>query len=849
MIDGLLAGILARHGAELSAACRAELAAAMESLAAPSVQLESIAASATVDWEDETTSQQTWTGYEDQTTARRTMLPERYEDLGLLGFGGMGQVRRVRDLRLGREVALKLIRLDAKPEDLARFTREAEITAGLQHPGVVPVYDYGTLGNGAPYYTMPVLGGRHMGEAIARVHQASGPGGFGTSWDGMGLRKLVIAFLSAAEAVAYAHSHGVIHRDLKPENIMLGEFGETLVVDWGLAREADETGKTGRISGTPAYMAPEQARGEPESLRTDVYGLGAVLYEVLSGRPPYRGSSAQEVVELVGRQGPLPVTQVAVTKLPEELVELCEWAMQREVRERPASAREVATAAASWLDGARRLDQAMKLVAESEGRFSEVAAARSLAGARDVERQARAKEVGPHGALEDKRAVWRLEDEVRSLRNRAALDEQRGLQALRSALIQVPELPEARRRLAKYYRARHEQAERDRDFTGAATMELLLREHDRGEHRRYLAGMGAVSLCTDPPGASVEVLRYVERDRRLQLESTGRVHKTPIQALELPIGSYLLRIRAEGRQVVDYPVRIDREQHWSGVDPEGVAVPIALPREGRLAGGVYVPAGWTWVGGDPQAPGAVERMRLWCDAFVVDRHHITNARYIGFLEELVRQGREESALDLAPRERGEAMVYGFEGGHFFLRPDADGDLWQADWPVIMVTLHGAQAYAAWCSDRDSLPWRLPGEIEWEKAARGVDGRFFPWGDQEDVTFANGRDARPQGAGPEVVDAFPVDESVYGMRHASGNAFEWCAEPYQRHPAWHDGERYRVPTSVSVEEGVAWSARGGDWYCVPRQSRLARRIRLLDPSYRSGGLSFRLARNLVPSRDC
>ena len=201
--------------------------------------------------------------------------PERYEPVGEHARGGLGRVVRAVDRRLGRTVAVKeLLRHD--PSNEARFLREAMITARLEHPGIVPVHEAGRWPNGDPYYVMKLVEGRTLKELLVR----NGP--------------------TPIPIVGYAHSEAVIHRDLKPSNVIVGAFGETIVVDWGLARDrkrnlpepSDEiltaagscvSTVSGKIVGTPAYMSPEQARGDVVDERCDVYALGAVLYEVLAG--------------------------------------------------------------------------------------------------------------------------------------------------------------------------------------------------------------------------------------------------------------------------------------------------------------------------------------------------------------------------------------------------------------------------------------------------------------------------------------------------------------------------------------------------------------------------------------
>jgi len=185
----------------------------------------------------------------------------KYRLVRALGRGGMGSVYLVEDAELGREVALKVTTAaDPSSELSARLIREAKVIAQLEHPGIVPVHDVGTLPDGRVFYVMKLVRGQRLDQYAAEPGRA--------------LR----LFLRICEAVAFAHAHGVIHRDLKPENIMVGEFGEALVMDWGIAlAPAIEVEPHGKVIGTPQYMAPEQAKGEPVDQRSDVYALGAIL--------------------------------------------------------------------------------------------------------------------------------------------------------------------------------------------------------------------------------------------------------------------------------------------------------------------------------------------------------------------------------------------------------------------------------------------------------------------------------------------------------------------------------------------------------------------------------------------
>jgi serine/threonine protein kinase len=261
--------------------------------------------------------------------------------------------------------------------DLAeRMMREAHIVAQLEHPGIVPIHDLGTLPDGRVFYAMKYVQGRTLDQYVRA---------------GRPLPDLLRVFQRVCEAVAFAHSFGVIHRDLKPENVMVGAFGEVLVMDWGVAKVLNARGSItsfselseeekndgveltaeqsptlirrlggssdsetahGVVVGTPAYMAPEQALGDNRRLdtRTDVYALGAILYFILTGRPPFESASGNELRSRILGSGPLPPRKVA-SGIARALEAVCLKAMTRNPEERYASAQELASDVAAFVDG------------------------------------------------------------------------------------------------------------------------------------------------------------------------------------------------------------------------------------------------------------------------------------------------------------------------------------------------------------------------------------------------------------------------------------------------------------------------------------------------------------------
>jgi len=800
---------------------------------------------------------------------------ERYEDLAPIDSGGMGEVRRVRERRLGRILAMKIIRADLAADRTAhaRFAEEARTTACLEHPSIIPVHDVGLLPDGRLYYTMPEVRGRTLARAIRDVHAFV----LGRSWrptpTGWTFRRLVDGFRRACDAVAYAHEHGIVHGDLKPDNVMLGPNGEVYVLDWGLARIvdprkialADEPASRALlgfeeplepqegIAGTMAYMAPERLWNGPDELQVgaDVYALGAVLYEILTGESPYGPGDVVSVLQKLAEGPPAPVADLTAERErpepPADLVDVVEAAMAREPSKRPSSARSVTLDVGAWIEGTRQLEHALTLVDRARGLRRQVEQVWEQVRAWRDEAAGMLRAIPRHAPPERKEPAWELQARARELEVRAVRLDAELTQSLRAALAMVPEMTEAHDMLADHYKARHEAAEERGDAIAAERDAIRLKHHDRSQrYGRYLRGVGALTLVTDPPGAEVVVFRYEEMGRRLVPRRFRSLGRTPLQQEALAMGSYLVVLRAEGCAEVRYPVRIDRCGRWDGVPPtRSRPLPVFLPLVGSIgADHAYVPGGYFRCGGDPEAPGSLPRQDVWIDGFVMQRHPVTHGQFLAFLNALVAQGDTEEALRLAPRAGGVGgvgegeMLYGrapdgrftAEGGNTTIEVVEDR-------PVVCVAWGAAQVYAAHLANREGHAWRLPGELEWEKAARGVDGRFFPWGDHLDATWCCMRDSHPERPGIAAVGEFTGDESPHGVRGLAGNVRDWCADAFRPDgPILTDGRW--IPSDLVVE-GLPRVGRGGTWCVNPVGLRAAYRS-WYAPTFRSDdSIGFRL----------
>lgn len=358
----------------------------------------------------------------------------RFHLIRRLGQGGLGNVWLARDEKLNRTVAIKELNTDAlqSPQAWQRFHREAEITGHLEHPNVVPLYQYGVdRMTGEPFYAMRFVGKRTLANAIEEFHDRSAIDEAGV----LELHRLLTVFLDICQAIAYAHSRGVIHRDLKPENVALDNFGQVIVLDWGLAKVLEDSELASKMTGTPSvnesvlsqtmmgdvvgtplYMSPEQASGQLNKIdeKTDVYGLGAILFSILTGKAPHEKSAAtggpdvDSVLKKIA-EAETPSACDYQKCVPSELEAICTKAMARKQHLRFDSVQDLAEAVESWVAGQRGKQAAYDSL-RMEGRELR---ADMQSRVRDLERNVRfASGLPPIEALisaesEEDIAIWR----------------------------------------------------------------------------------------------------------------------------------------------------------------------------------------------------------------------------------------------------------------------------------------------------------------------------------------------------------------------------------------------------------------------------------------------------------
>jgi len=849
-----------------------------------------------------------------------------------LGRGGLGRVVGASDTLLGRRVAVKIV-LDRLRADLAeRFVREARLTAGLEHPNIVPVYDFGSLKNAAGqerlFISMKCVPGRDLSRILRAL--AAGDAETRRTWT---RTRLLMVFQDICLGVAYAHGRGVIHRDLKPSNVMIGDYGEVHVVDWGLAVAAgvggaapkpgtpsplpgavDESRITheGDIVGTPAYMPPEQAAGQLDELdaRSDIYSLGAILYEILTLRAPFEGKTPQEIISKVRngrverpstkatwaraieiaarvRQGPPDPPSLVAPPIPEDLDSICLYAMAFRKEDRYPNAMALHDDIQLFLEGARDRERAAKLLADHLA-AGNAALARFRDLAPRVDRQAAAARalaarVQPFQPVAEKRLLWEAEARLEALEEERISSYSEATAAFGQALLVDPDCQAASEGRCELLYDRFVEAERRRDRKEMLFRRSQLEQGDAsGKWRARLDAPGVLTVrafayecdCLRPvghpgwryeisadagvpwrdgaprpelavedadlpvpavkfhpdgvrfghhagcprreiKGAEVRIARYEEREKRLVPIDERVLGATPLAAVELPQGSYRCTIRAEGFAPALLPVRLERGTPWEQ--------DVTLYRPAEIPPGCALVPGGPFLYGGEHAGGRPGERRTTRDLFVA-RIPVSTGDYLEFLNDLCAAGKVEEAQRRQPRD-GDFRFCRFDGKRFQpSEPAADGAiLTDAAFPVVGVSWQDALAFLEWRGKRDGRPWRLMHEEEFEKAARGVDGRVYPWGDAYDGTFSNTSVSHAEGQFIRSPGAFAADESPYGLLDMAGNTVTWC---------WNAPEApYRAHRQL----------RGGGWYGNDAYARSAyRRAYETSYVYRHDGIRLCLA---------
>jgi eukaryotic-like serine/threonine-protein kinase len=707
-----------------------------------------------------------------------------YEILSPLGAGGMGEVYRARDTRLAREVAVKVLPANRArdPDALARMEREAQAIAALSHPNILAIHDLGT-DQGVFFVVTELLEGETLRSRLASS---------GLPW-----RKSVEIGAAIADGLAGAHLKGIVHRDLKPDNIFLTRDGRVKILDFGLARlqpviiQQDQTSapttppqtEPGLLMGTVGYMSPEQARGSSADTRSDIFALGCVLYEMLTGRRAFSRPTAPETLTAILNEDPPDVSESG-KQVPAGLTRLLRRCLEKNPEERLQAARDLAFDLRSILSDS----EIEKTSSSPRVEISPQAPADHIRGVEET-------------------AAARSPVRVGSSRRRRGL--LFGALALLVSLLIAAALlvPRARER------ARFQATLASLESAAAAghldEVSGLLQEKGLDLAEPRLAGLaqkagGTLSVTSEPPGAAVTVTR-AQPVSGFASRRPLTIGRAPASA-RLLAGEYLVRLTADGMNPVEF------------------LEPIAVGKDSRAARKLVATTaateGMTLV---DEGASSASREGSVVPAFLIDKNEVTNTQFLRFIaaggyrdqtfwpETLIVNGKAtpwKAAMPAFLDRTGLPGPRSWSGGNF---PEGKGDH-----PVVGVSWYEATAYGRW------LGKELPTREQWWRAALGDTRWAFPWGN--DVKTAESR-ANFGLVGTRPIGSYPLGVSPFGCFDMAGNVREWLREP--------------------AADSAMRSVVGGSWE-DPAYMFEASHIETFEPAFSNNSIGFRLVRP-VPGR--
>jgi len=729
------------------------------------------------------------------TLAERLGLPHcsptgRHRVGAELARGGVGRVLRSWDRQLLRPQVIKALNQgeDAPDKVKLNFIREAQITAQLEHPNIIPVHDLGLLPNGEVYFTMKRIRGKTLKEVIRAIRKQDK-----SVKRAFPRVRLIEIFKSICQAVAFAHSRGVLHRDLKPSNVMVGGFGEVLVLDWGVAMVFRGKGVTHPIQvpigaglnrsavvGTPAYMPPEQAKGQVERCdeRSDVYALGAILYELLAHRPPFRGRDPQKIIAQVIKEPPVaPSDYRPELRIPKTLETITMKCLNKSPKARYQSVQELLDEVSLYLTRLEELDRRYRLADDCALRAEQLAQdfqglrkKRNRAESTLIELEWLTPQEAPAQARE---ALWEARALHQAYERQAQATFDEAERAYLSALSFYEEHRGARAGLTFLYSVLLEEAMTRRNQRDIERFRGALSAHQRGEYDGLLSEQASlqIRLTQMVKGARVSVSPLSELRGQLTEGEWVEWGSAPLDR-QHSVGRHLIEVSAPGHHPALFPVSLQAQSLLS--------LEVKLLREDQISEELcLIPRGEVTLGADPECPSARGERVVMVPDLLMRRELVTCDEYLEFLQDLWRANpsfaKRRAPRDLSLRVR---MWDYDEASGFSLPPPNPLMTWRGDWPVFGISYEDAHAFCAWKSAELGVHVRLPTEDEWEKAARGLDHRLYPWGDRFDVTLCHIAES-PNGQSLLPVGFVEGDRSPYGVKDMAGLLQELTSTPFVR----------------------------------------------------------------------